>query len=70
MSYVIAPNSSELRAALDILLRKAEFDADLAREADERGDYTSGRAYRLRRDKLHASAKLIQDCLAGILPNT
>jgi hypothetical protein len=69
MSHTIAPTSSELRTALDILLRKAAFDGDLAREADERGDYTSAYAYRQRRDKLHASAKLMQDCLAGILPN-
>jgi len=69
MSYTTAPTSSEMRAALDVLIRKAAFDGDLAREADERGDYTSAYAYRQRRDKLHNAAKLMQDCLAGILPN-
>jgi hypothetical protein len=70
MSYTIAPTAAEMRAARDTLIRKAEFDGDLAREADERGDYTSGRAYRQRRDKLQAAAKLMSDCLDGILPNT
>lgn len=51
----LAPTADELRAARDILRRKAAFDLDLAREAAEvRSDYTTFDAYRERAARLAA----------------
>ena len=68
MSYTIAPNATEMSAARDILIRKSRFDMDLAREADERGDYATGHAYRQRAAQIDWAVDMLADCLAGIVP--
>ena len=67
MSYPFAPNAAEMRDARGILLRKAEFDISLAREAEDRGDYATAYAYRQRAARLDRAIDTLTDCLEGIL---
>lgn len=62
-----APTSSELQFAISILRRKAEADAQCARDCEAMGHQLTADAYLARELGLRCAAELVHDCIEGIL---